>query len=356
MDVTLDASGSNQSSWIAVVVRHQNPHLWKSLWQILNSYVPFFMLWYLMYRSLEYSYGITLGLSIVAAGFLLRIFIIQHDCGHRAFFRSKKANDMIGFICGILTLTPYHHWRKSHALHHARAGNLDRRFSHLVSDSLTLTVKEYLGLPRWKRLKYRFYRHPVILFGLGPLVYFIIAHRFPYGTPWSWKQEWLSVCWTNVALVVVTALVGLCLGFREVVMIQLPTFYLAAIAGLWIFYIQHQFEETYWVPHAEWDYVRAAMQGSSYYKLPRILQWFTGNIGLHHIHHLSSKIPNYHLQPCHDAYAMFQQVPPLTFWQSLKCASLKLWDEDRGRLVRFRDLKGARGRQEALAEVGGQPG
>jgi acyl-lipid omega-6 desaturase (Delta-12 desaturase) len=303
MDATLGNLDSKPSSWVDVVVKHQTPHLWKSLWQIVNSFVPFFGLWYLMYRSLEYSYAITLGLAIVAAGFLLRIFIIQHDCGHRAFFRSKRANDAIGFICGILTLTPYQHWRKAHALHHARAGNLDRRFSHLVSDSLTLTVKEYRELPRWRKLKYRFYRHPLILFGLGPLIYFILMHRFPYGMPWSWKQEWLSVLWTNLALLAVAVLIGLLLGFKELVLIQLPTFYLAAIAGLWIFYIQHQFEDTYWVSHEEWDYVRAAMQGSSYYKLPRILRWFTGNIGFHHYAFELSK-----RKDVDDLYALLKEI------------------------------------------------
>jgi acyl-lipid omega-6 desaturase (Delta-12 desaturase) len=274
------------------LAQYQIPDLWKSLWQLCNSVIPFILLWYLMYRSLEYSYALSLGLAILAAGFLVRLFIIQHDCGHGSFFRSHMANNTVGFLCGILTLTPYQHWRRAHAIHHAHFGKLEQRSFNFINNEymLILTVDEYLQRSRWQRLKYRLYRHPLLLFSLGPVAYFILNHRIPYSTPWSWKREWRSVHWTNLAILAVLVVMGLTIGLKAFAMVHLPAFYMASVVGMWLFYVQHQYEGAYWQRSASWDYTQVALQGSSYYKLPRILQWFTGNIGLHHVHHMSPKI------------------------------------------------------------------
>jgi omega-6 fatty acid desaturase (delta-12 desaturase) len=289
-----------------------------------------------MYLSLSYSYWLTLALALPAAGFLVRIFIIQHDCGHGSFFKSRKANDSLGSFCGVLTMTPYHYWRKSHAIHHASAGSLEDRG---VGDIYTMTVKEYLQQDRWGRLKYRLYRHPLILFVLAPTFLFVVLHRFPFPESKSWKRERRSVYWTNLAVVAMVTGLSFMIGFKPFLLIQLPIAILAATMGTWLFFVQHQFEDTYYANENNWDYTLAALQGSSYYQLPKILQWFTGNIGFHHIHHLSPRIPNYHLQKCHEENPIFQQVVVLTLWTSLQSIFLSLWDEDQKKLVGFRHLK-----------------
>ncbi|MCK6560658.1 fatty acid desaturase [candidate division KSB1 bacterium] len=333
MTFSLEAVKSN---WNEVVAKYQKPDLKKSIWQLLNTTVPFFVVWYLMYLSLDFSYWLTLALSPIAAGLLIRIFIFQHDCGHGAFFKSQKANNVVGFLCGVLTMVPYQYWRKSHAMHHAGASNLDRRG---FGDVTTLTVREYLKLSKWGRLKYRLYRNPLILFVVGPTFYFLVLNRFPSAASKQWIRERRSVYWTNLALLALVLLLGFTIGFRELVMIHLPIEVFAATAGTWLFYIQHQFEDTYWEHNDEWEYVMAALQGSSFYRLPKVLQWFTGNIGYHHIHHLSSRIPNYNLQKCYEENPVFHQSETLTFWQSLKCIPLKLWDEEQRKLVGYRHLK-----------------
>jgi omega-6 fatty acid desaturase (delta-12 desaturase) len=289
-----------------------------------------------MYLSLAYSYWLTLALALPAAGFLVRIFIIQHDCGHGSFFNTRKANDLLGAICGVLTMTPYLYWRKSHAIHHASAGSLEDRG---VGDIYTMTVKEYLQQSRWGRLKYRLYRHPLILFVLAPTFLFLVLHRFPLPESKSWKRERASVHWTNLAIAILIIGLSLIIGLKSFLLIQLPIIIVAATLGTWLFFVQHQFEDTYYANENNWDYTLAALQGSSYYQLPRVLQWFTGNIGFHHIHHLSPRIPNYRLQKCHEENPLFQQVVVLTLWTSLQSIFLSLWDEEQKKLVGFHHLK-----------------
>lgn len=326
----------DKTTWTTLISKYQTSNIWQSVGQAANTFIPFILLWYLMYLSLTYSYWLTLALALPTGGLLVRIFIIQHDCGHGSFFKSRKANDYLGSVCGLLTLTPYYYWRKSHAIHHASAGNLEERG---VGDIYTMTVKEYLQQSHWGRLKYRFYRHPLVLFGLAPIFLFVVLHRFPLPESKSWKRERASVWGTNLAIVGAVALLSLAIGFKAFLLIQLPITLVATTLGTWLFFVQHQFEDTYWAKEGEWDYTLAALRGSSYYKLPKILQWFTGNIGFHHIHHLSPRIPNYLLEKCHEENPLFQQVVVLTLGSSFRSIFLSLWDEEQRRLVSFRELK-----------------
>jgi omega-6 fatty acid desaturase (delta-12 desaturase) len=337
MEATLNPAPvqAKRPAWQKVVARYQVPDLRRSLVQVANSFIPYLLLWALMYFSLRVSYLLTLALAVVAAGFMMRIFIILHDCGHGSFFKSQRANNFLGTICGVLAFTPYYQWRHNHAIHHATAGDLDRRASWDLP--LTYTVREYLALPRWKQLLYRLYRHPLVLFGIAPTLLFVFAQRLM--SPKGGKRERWSVVFTNLALLALFLVLGYFIGYREVLAIQLPTLIIGATLGVWLFYIQHQFEDTYWEHNDDWEFAEAALKGSSYYKLPHLLQWFTGNIGLHHIHHLSSRIPNYALQACHDENPEFQQVSTLTLLGSLKCVSLRLWDEETQKLVSFAHLK-----------------
>lgn len=291
-----------------------------------------------MLYSLDYSYWLTLLLAIPAAGFQTRLFIIQHDCGHGSFFASQKVNDALGFFIGVLLLTPYAYWRRTHAIHHATSGNLEYRG---YGDISTLTVKEYLALPRRKRLAYRFYRNPLVLLVLGPAYYFLLKHRFPYDIPRSWKREWLSVYRTNLAILAVVLVLWQTIGLERFLLVHGPIFVLAGSLGIWMFYVQHQFEDTYWQHNDDWDYYAAGLRGSSYYALPKFLHWFTGNIGFHHIHHMASLIPNYRLPHCFRENPELRRVKHLGLWESVKCFSLALWDEDQRKLIRFRDLKPA---------------
>ncbi len=324
-----------RADWAKVVAHYQSPIAWKSVWQIVNSSVPFVVIWYLAYRALEVSYWLTLALAVLAAGFEVRLFIIQHDCGHGSFFKSKTASDVVGSIIGVLTLSPYFFWRRQHAVHHATACNLDRRG---LGDVYTMTVREYLSASRWKRLGYRLFRHPLVVFGLGPTYTFVLSHRVPFQTPRTLKRERASVYWTNLALVAVSVIMGLTVGFKEFLLVQAPITLIASTVGVWLFYVQHQFEGNYWARNDQWNYALAALKGASYYKLPKLFQWFTGNIGLHHIHHLSPKTPNYLLQKCYDENPIFHKAA-LTFRASWKCIFLNLWDEQQQRLVSFRSLQ-----------------
>ena len=328
-----------QASWQALVAKYQSPHLGKSIWQIVNTFGLYLLVWGLMYWSQSVSYWLTLALAVPAAGLLVRIFIILHDCGHGSFFKSNKANDVVGTIAGILTFTPYLQWRREHAIHHASSGDLDRRG---VGDVYTMTVEEYRGSPWWKRLGYSWYRSSLVMFGLGPLFVFLIAHRLV--SPHAGKREKVNLHLTNLGILAILLVLGAAFGFKEYLMIQLPIIWLASTAGVWMFYIQHQFEDTYWKDHPEWQYAAAALQGSSYYQLPKVLQWFTGNIGFHHIHHLSPRIPNYNLEKCYKENPLFQHVTVVTFWESLRAVSLKLWDEQGQKLVGFKHLKRLRAR------------
>jgi acyl-lipid omega-6 desaturase (Delta-12 desaturase) len=322
------------SEWKEIVAPFQVPSLSLSIWQIVNTMVPLVACWYLMWRFLEVSYWYTLGVSVIAGLLVVRVFIIFHDCGHGSFFKSKRANDIVGFIAGMITFTPYGHWRWQHAVHHATSGDLDRRGE---GDIWTLTVKEYLEASPAKRMIYRVTRNPFILLVVGPLFLFLLYQRV--SSSGAKGKDRASVIWMNVALTFMVA--GFCwlFGWKEYLMMQLPVTAVAGAAGIWMFYVQHQYEDVYWEHHEGWNYTTAALEGSSFYKLPKILQWFTGNIGYHHVHHLSSKIPNYYLERCHNSHQIFKSVKPMTFWRSLKCASLRLWDEESRRLVGYSHLK-----------------
>jgi len=323
-----------QPAWKDIVARYQKSEVWPGVWQVANSLIPYAALWCLMYFALQISWWLMLPLAVLAAGFLVRLFIISHDCGHGSFFPSRKANDILGFITGVVTFVPYYHWRWEHALHHATSGDLDHRGT---GDVWTLTVQEYVEASRWKRFAYRLARNPVVLFGLAPLFLFVIKMRFP--APKAPRRERHSVAWTNLAIVGVAAGLSMIFGLKTYLLLQLLIMTVSGTAGVWLFYVQHQFEGVYWERSTDWDYATAALQGSSFYKLPKVLQWFSGNIGFHHIHHLSPRIPNYHLEKCHLAEPLFQTVKPVTFFASFKSLTFRLWDEQRQKLVGYRALR-----------------
>lgn len=326
----------DKREWIKIVKQYQNSDDWHSTRQILTSVIPFLLILVLMYFSLQTSYWLTLALGVLNAGFIVRIFIIQHDCGHNSFYKSKRLNNLVGSIFGVITLTPYYLWRRNHAIHHASSGDLDARG---IGDVYTMTVEEYHHQTKWNQFKYRFYRHPITLFVIGPVAIFFISHRFPLKTKKTEKLERSSVYWTNLALAVIVIGFGLLIGFKEFFMITLPMYLIAFSVGVYLFYVQHQFEYTYWKRKPDWDYFKAGIQGASYFKLPKILQWFSGNIGFHHIHHLSPKIPNYLLEKAHEENPIFQRANTLTIISSLKSMTLKLWDEQRNKLISFRDYR-----------------
>ena len=322
------------AEWNAIVAEYQKPHLGRALWQIVNTLFSYILLWYLMYLSLKVSYWFIPPLVILATGLLVRIFIIFHDCGHGSFFKSRLANDICGFVCGVLLFTPYYHWRWEHSLHHSTSGDLDRRG---VGDIWTLTVQEYLEATRWKRFAYRLARNPIVLFIIAPLFIFIISQRFASRV--ANRRERQSVWWMNFAVVVMVVSLCSVFGTGSYFLIQLTITATAGTLGIWLFYIQHQFEDVYWERAEDWEYISAALRGSSYYKLPKVLQWFSGNIGFHHVHHLSPRIPNYNLERCHKSDPVFQNVTPVTLLSSLKSLSLHLWDESAKKLVGFRHLR-----------------
>src|SRR6266481_1699631 len=327
----------DQTLWKKIVKQYQQPSTPRAVWQIVNTLGPLALLWYLMYLSLAVSWWLVIPLAVIAGAFLVRVFIIFHDCGHGSFFKSRKANDIVGTLAGIICFTPYYQWRWEHSLHHATSGDLDRRGT---GDIWTLTVQEYLEASRWKRFAYRLARNPAVLFVVAPLFLFVIQQRFAF--PRGGARERLSGNLTNVALLGMAA--GLCwiFGWKVYLLLQLTIMMVAGSAGVWLFYVQHQFEGVYWQRREQWDYSTAALQGSSFYKLPRVLQWFSGNIGFHHIHHLSPRIPNYHLEKCHKAEPLFQTVKPVTLSTSMKSFAFRLWDEQRHKLVGFRALKAIR--------------
>jgi omega-6 fatty acid desaturase (delta-12 desaturase) len=324
---------TDTSAWKQIVARYQKPSFGRAVWQIANTLVPYATLWYLMYLSLAVSWWLTLPLAVLAGAFLVRVFIIFHDCGHGSFFKSAAANHILGAITGALTFTPYYHWRWEHAIHHSSAGDLDRRGT---GDVWTLTVQEYLESSRWKRFAYRLARNPAVLFVLAPLFLFLIRERIPLNK--APARERYSVYWTNLAIGTIAAGLIWIFGLKAYLIVQLTVVMTAGAAGVWLFYVQHQFEGVYWERRGEWDYATAALKGSSFYKLPKVLQWFSGNIGFHHIHHLSPRIPNYHLEKCHQAEALFQTVKPVTLFSSFKSFTFRLWDEQRRKLVGFGHL------------------
>ena len=328
------AAPPDRSEWRAVVARYQRPDVRRAFTQLATTLVPLAAVFYVMYRSLVLPYWVTLLLALPAAALLVRTFVLMHDCAHGSFLPWRRANDLVGYVTGVLTLTAFGRWRRDHAMHHASSGDLDRR-GH--GDVHTLTVREYLALTPWGRLRYRLFRNPLVLFGLGPL-HWVLTNRIPpKGTPITDRLS-ISVWAANAGCAVVFAAFAFWVGAGTVALIYFPAMYVAAAVGIGMFYVQHQFEDTYWQEHAEWDYATAAIHGSSYFKLPAILQWFTGSIGLHHVHHLGPRIPNYNLQSCHEENALFHDVTVLTLANSLRTVRLTLWDEDRRQLVGFRAL------------------
>lgn len=325
------------AEWQAAVADYQKPHPWRATWQIVNSFGSYVLLWYLMYLSLGVSWWLTAPLAVLASGVLVRVFIIFHDCGHGSYFVSRRANRIVGFVAGLLTFTPYGHWRWQHAVHHATAGDLDRRGA---GDVWTLTVQEYVQASRWRKFAYRLARNPFVLFVLAPIVMFLFVQRVP--SPEATGKERHSVWWMNLAILGMVLALSSIYGFVPYLIIQLSITALSGAAGIWLFYVQHQFEDAYWQRAGEWDYTTAALRGSSFYKLPKVLQWFSGNIGFHHVHHLSPRIPNYNLERCHDSAPLFQGVAQVTVRKSLKSLTLHLWDESSQKLISFRALRRAR--------------
>jgi len=335
----------DEPHWRVLVAPFRNSSLWISIWQLTNTFIPFFLTWYLMYLSLNYSYWITLGIAPLVGGFQLRMFIIFHDCGHQSFFKSKRANDIIGSITGVLCFTPYYHWRYLHALHHATVGNLSRRvegellpmtikkYAQNNGDVFTLTVNEYQQLSRWEKFIYHLYRNPFVLLMFMPLFLFLVLHRLSHKN--VGKRERYSVIGTNVAILTVLLVLGYFIGFGPLLLVEIPIVIFSTCTGVWMFYIQHQFEESYWESNTKWSFETAALRGSSYYKLPGLFQWFTGNIGFHHIHHLNPRIPNYNLQKCHKSNALFRDVSPVTIKIGMKSLFLRLWDEEQNKMVGF---------------------
>lgn len=320
--------------WKDAIAPFQTSSTWQSIWQLTNTVIPFVGLWCLAYLSVSISVWISIPLSILATGFFMRVFIIFHDCCHHSFFRSRKANEIVGVITGILTFFPYHQWKYEHSVHHASSSNLARRGT---GDMWTLTVDEYVQSPPLKKISYRLYRNPLVMFGLGPVHLFFNQYRF--NRKEAGRKERLNTHVTNFALIAILALLCLVLGWKGVLLVEGPILYLAGAVGIWLFYVQHQFEHTYFEKPEEWDYVRAALEGSSFYKLPRILQWLTGNIGYHHVHHLGPRVPNYSLQRAHEDSELFKTVPSVSLLSSLGALRYRLWNENTHQFIGFKEIE-----------------
>jgi omega-6 fatty acid desaturase (delta-12 desaturase) len=332
-----DAPDLDARAWTHVLTRYRQPSNRRGLVEIAITFLPLAALWTLAWAAFHLGHWwLALLLAIPAAGFLVRLFMIQHDCGHGAFFRHRLANDWIGRLAGIVTLTPYGLWRRTHALHHATTGNLDRRG---FGDVDTLTVAEYRDRSFWGRLRYRLYRHPFVMFGIGPAYLFILQHRLPVGLMRSGWRPWASTMTTNLAIGLAAAALIWLIGIQAFLLVHLPIMLLAASIGVWLFYVQHQFELTSWHRDGAWNLHDAALRGSSHYDLPAFLRWFTANIGLHHVHHLCSRIPYYRLPRVLDDHPELRAVGRLTLLQSFRCVRLVLWDETQRRLVSFKDAR-----------------
>jgi acyl-lipid omega-6 desaturase (Delta-12 desaturase) len=327
---------SEARGWTKILARYRTPSTARSIIELAITAGPLVLLWFLMWATLDLGYWLCLLLAAPAAGFLVRLFMIQHDCGHGAFFHHRLANDWVGRVIGVLTLTPYDFWRRTHAIHHSTSGNLDRRG---IGDIDTLTVHEYLARSRWGRLRYLVYRHPIIMFGLGPAYLFIVRYRLPVGLMGGDWHLWISAMGTNVAIAALVSAVIWLVGIGTFLFVHMPIMLLAASIGGWLFYVQHQFEDTVWEHQGNWNLHVVALQGSSYYDLPGILRWFTANIGVHHIHHLCSRIPYYRLPLVLRDYPDLGGIGRLTLVESFRCVRLVLWDEGQQRLVSFREVR-----------------
>jgi acyl-lipid omega-6 desaturase (Delta-12 desaturase) len=328
---TLDAR-----AWTKILTAYRNPSCGRSIVEIAITVVPLVLLWVLVWATLDIGYWLSALLAVPTAGFLLRLFMIQHDCSHGAFFRHRFANDWIGRVIGVITLTPYDFWQRTHSIHHATSGHLDRRG---FGDVNTLTVREYRAKPFWGRLYYRLYRHPLVMFGIGPAYLFILQHRLPIGLMRAGWRPWVSTMATNFAIAAIAATLIWFIGLKAFLLVHLPIMLLAASMGVWLFYVQHQFEGTLWEDDENWTLHAAALHGSSHYDLPWILRWFTANIGAHHIHHLCSRIPYYRLSRVLCDHPELRNVSRLTLLQSFRCPRLALWDETQRRLISFRDAR-----------------
>lgn len=314
----------------------------RSIFQLANTLIPYIFLWVLMIYSLKVSYALTLALAVIASGFMIRLFIFFHDCGHNSFFPTVRANKLVGSLLGVLVFTPGEQWWHSHAIHHATSGNLDKRG---IGDVTTLTLDEYYATHGLGKLGYRLFRNPLIMFGLGPLYMFLISHRLTL--PKYGKRETRSVILTNLGILAVAVILSLVIGWKAYLMIQLPVLWIGGSGGIWMFYVQHQFEDTYWEREGSWNYVASALLGASFFKLPKVLQWFSGNIGFHHIHHLSPRIPNYNLEPAHESIPVIQEwARVVTLRDSLRYTRLKVWDEPIKRMTGY-----GRRKQEAVSSV-----
>jgi len=321
--------------WARLLIKYRASSVPRSLLELTVTLGPFILLWILMWAALGLGYWVSAIIALPAAGFLVRLFLIQHDCGHGSFFSGRRTNDWVGRVLGILTLTPYDFWRRTHASHHAGSGNLDRRG---IGEIVTLTVREYQALSWRRRFGYWLYRHPLVLFGVAPAYLFIVRYRFPAGL-WRDHRAWLSVMANNVAIALVIVAVIAVVGVGPFLAIQLPMTLLASTIGVWLFYVQHQFEDTFWAAAPAWTHHEAALHGSSHYDLPKILQWFTANIGVHHVHHLCSRIPYYRLPEVLRDHPELHAIGRITLGQSLRYARLTLWDEQQQRLISFRELR-----------------
>ncbi|QIA07078.1 fatty acid desaturase [Draconibacterium halophilum] len=320
-------------SFIKNSASYQKPDSLKSVWQIINTFIPYVGVWILLVYSLSVSLWLTVPLLIIAAGLLVRLFIIFHDCGHGSFFKSQKANRYVGMLFGILAFTPYDKWHSMHMKHHATVGNLDKRG---VGDVWTMTKEEYLASSKKRRLYYRLYRHPITMFGIGSLYVFLIQNRFT--KDWMTQKQKNNVYLTNIVLVLLIVAMSFAIGFFTYLILQFIIIYMAGMAGLWLFYLQHQYEDVTWVRSNDWNYTKLALEGSSFVKFPKLLQWFSGNIGFHHIHHINARIPNYNLPKVYAENKIFRAVKPVTFRASLRTMRLRLWDEKLQKLVGFEEI------------------
>ncbi|WP_105384961.1 fatty acid desaturase [Neorhizobium alkalisoli] len=331
---TANVADDNVGAWLKILSKYRQPRFGRSVFELIVTLLPFAAFWAGAYISVVLGFPIGLILVLPAAAFLLRLFMIQHDCGHGSFFARRRLDNWTGRALGVLTLTPYDYWRRAHAAHHASAGNLDERG---VGDITTLTVAEYHALPWPRRLAYRLYRHPLVMFGIGPAWVFLFKQRLPFGMMNSGALPWVSTMATNLAVAILTALMIWAVGLVPFLLIHLPVVLLAGAAGVWLFYVQHQFEETHWSKGDEWQFPKAALHGASHYDLPLVLRWITGNIGVHHVHHLSSRIPYYRLPEVLNDHPELAGIGRIGLWQSIQCVRLVLWDEKSGKLVSFRD-------------------